>query len=52
MIVSVIKGGFFKVSWSLLTLDQHYSRNFFMHIMTFEIRQPTTLAIKIWLIIF
>jgi hypothetical protein len=37
MIVSMIKGEIFRVSWSLLTRDQHHSSSFFMHIMKFEI---------------
>jgi hypothetical protein len=52
MIVSIIRGEIFMMSSSLLTLGQLCSMTSSMHIMIFEIRQPTMPSMKIWLIIF
>jgi hypothetical protein len=52
MIVSMIRGEIFRVSWLLKTLDRHPFKIFSMHIMRFKTEQPTESSIKIWLIIF
>jgi hypothetical protein len=52
MIACMIKGGNFKVGWSLLILNRHCSRSFFMHVMRLEIGKPITPCKKIWLILF
>jgi hypothetical protein len=52
MIVSMIRSGIFRMCWLLQTLDQHPFRIFSMHIMIFEVGQPTTPSMKIWWIIF
>jgi hypothetical protein len=48
MIASMIRGGIFRVSWLLQTLYRLLFRNFFIHIMIFEIGQPTSPSMKIW----
>jgi hypothetical protein len=42
------RGGIFKLSWLLQTMDRHAFKNFSMHIMRFETRQPTMPSMKIW----
>jgi hypothetical protein len=48
MILSMIRGEIFRVSWLLQTLDRHPFRIFSMHTMKFETWQPTTPSMKIW----
>jgi hypothetical protein len=52
MIASMIRGGIFRVSWLLQTLYRLLFRNFSIHIMRFETRQPTSPSMKIWWTIF
>jgi hypothetical protein len=48
MIVYMIRGGIFRVSWLLQTLDRHPFRIFSMLILRFETGQPISPSMKIW----
>jgi hypothetical protein len=48
MIVSMIRGGIFRMSWLLQILYRLLSRNFSIHVMRFETGQPTSPSMKIW----